>query len=535
MVFGALIFGFGLAAGFLLAFSGYGLEDSGAVIITVFLALILGLTIAGGIIFLFRKPLMRRLFGMAETQLELFAGPLERVAERAAARDPTNALSAARELLQMSFARYAWISTRRWIIASLTGLIAAMAALSGTALLFKQNQLLEVQSGLLEQQNQRIDEQTQLLRTQVELAEAARNAEIAVEITQIAALLGAAIDATGQVGDRDRPGSLVAVLDPYTDISQSLMMRIISASRTAKPYRFLNSPLRAWDTADKIRVASARRRDDLPGFYAAAQAGFRWSEPPGTTDLIARPQSPERAQLFQTMMRAGLREFEPFNFYGLDLSFAYGEDMSIFGLSMQGAQISYATFARAHIIESTFGGSQAENALFDEAWITRSSFVPFDAETAKGPYKSEAAFGPTFLAGASFRGSFLQEVDFSGIQAAVADFDGATLVEVAFGGASIPGATFRDAVLMDVDFAGADLGSVDFDGAYVLRPDFLDQLAEMAAPGRFVRDRYALEASSIDDLLAVDSAYRALSRADIPQVEGDFRVWRVKRVKPFEQ
>lgn len=144
ILFGILVFGFGLAAGFLLAFSSFGLEDSAALLVSVFLALIMGLVVIGAVLLVFRKPLMRRVFGMAESHLEHFAEPLSRIAEGAAARDPTGATAAARELLQRAFARFAWISTRRWIMASLTGLIAAMAALAGTALLFKQNQLLEV-------------------------------------------------------------------------------------------------------------------------------------------------------------------------------------------------------------------------------------------------------------------------------------------------------------------------------------------------------------------------------------------------------
>ncbi|WP_272009679.1 pentapeptide repeat-containing protein [Roseovarius sp. ZX-A-9] len=534
MTFGMLVFGFGVAAGFLLAFSGYGLEDSAGLIISIFLSLIGMLLIVGAILLFFRRRLWSLLFGRAEAQLEMFATPLSRVASGAAARDPKAATDAARDLLQLTFARYAWVSTRRWLIAALTGLIAAMAALSGTALLFKQNQLIEVQSGLLIEQNARITEQTALLATQVELAEAQRNAALAVEMTEIAALLGAALDRSEQALGSGA-AQYVAVLDPDRDISQSLRMRIISASRASKPYRFLAPALRAYDTADKMRVASSRRRDDLPLFYEGAAAGFRWQKPSSGTDLIDRPASPERAQLLEIMTRSGLRELEGFNFFGLDLSFAYAEDMSLFGLSLQGAQLSYASFARAQILETDFGGASLENARFHGARIERSQFRSFTPETAKGPYAGPDAFGPTFLSGASFAGAFLREVDFTDASAITADFDGATLHTVSLAGAILGGATFRDAVLLDVDFTGAGLQSVEFDGAFVLREDFMDALDLAAAPGTFRADRYVLEPSSIDALMKVDSAYQALARIDIPEIEGDARVWRIKRVKPFEE
>lgn len=159
-----LFFGFGIAAGILMAFSGFGfLEDSAALIATVFLAALLVVMVLGVILFAARRMIWARLFGFAEVQIEELANPLASVAERAIAGDPAGATTAARDLVALALARYSWVTARRWIIAALTGLIAAMAALAGTALLFQQNQLLAVQSGLLVEQNARITEQTTLL------------------------------------------------------------------------------------------------------------------------------------------------------------------------------------------------------------------------------------------------------------------------------------------------------------------------------------------------------------------------------------
>lgn len=533
MVFSVLVFGFGLAAGFLLAFSGYGLQDSAALVIMVFLVLIGCTLILGAVVFLFRKPLWRRVFGVAESHLEQFAAPLERVARYAADRDPTGAVKAAGELVHLGLARYAWLSTRRWVLASLTGLIAAMAALSGTALLFRQNQLIEAQSQLLTEQNTRIGEQTVLLEQQVELAEAARNAELAVEITNIAALLGAALDAAQpDNGSGADIATLVPVLDPAADISQSLRMRIISASRASKPYRFLEPPLRAYDTVDKIRVASARRKDDLPQFHAGAQAAFRWAEPSDRLRLIDRPSSPERAHLLQVMIGSGLRDLETLNFYGLDLSFAHADDMSVLGVSMQGASLSYASFRRAHIMQSDFGGASLENSRFEGARIQDTTFAAVDATRGKGPWVDTPQVFATALAGASFRDSYLRGVDFTGAQVMAADFDGATLDGVDFSGAFIGGATFRGAVIVEASFAGTALQSVDLDGAYVTRADFIDWLATQAAPGSFVPDRFEIAPSTSDALYKVDSAFRELPPDRLG--DGAPAVWRITRVGKFE-
>lgn len=539
VVFGLLIFGFGIAAGFLLAFSQAGLEDSAALIVSVFLGAILVLSIIGVVLFVFRGILMRRAFGVVEAQMESFAGPLADIAQGAADRDPTGTIQAGRNLLQLSFARYAWLSARRWIIASLTGLIAAMAALAGTALLFKQNQHLEDQLRALEVQNQRISDQSALLATQVELAEAARNAEIAVEITNIAALLGEALDrkaardaAEGAPAHENPWAGMVPVLDPVTDIDQSLRMRIVAASRAAKPYRFLEPLYRAYDDNDKIRVAMQRRTDlfgSNPGLAAAMSTGQDVAE----QSLIARPASPERAQLLLTLVQSGLRDTESLSYYGLDLSFAAAEDLTFTAVSLENAMLSYAAFDRSAILEGRFGGAQLENASFASAWLRDTTFASLPGEEARGPYRAEGEVYPTFMAGTSFADAFIQRSIFDNIQAIAVQFDGATLMGARFDGAALPGATFRNAVLFDVSFDGAALNSVDFDGAYVARPDFINMLAERAAPGTFRPDRYEIDEVPMGEVAAALATRAVFSPDDLADMAGGFTAWRIRRVEDF--
>jgi hypothetical protein len=129
----------------------------------VFLSAPLVVALLGVILFAARKVVWSWLFGFAEVQIEQLANPLASVAEKAIAGNPTGATSAARDLGALALARYSWVTTRRWIVAAFPALIAAMAALAGTTLLFQQNQLIVVQSGLLMEQNARITEQTTLL------------------------------------------------------------------------------------------------------------------------------------------------------------------------------------------------------------------------------------------------------------------------------------------------------------------------------------------------------------------------------------
>jgi uncharacterized protein YjbI with pentapeptide repeats len=517
----ALIFVFGIAAGFLIAFSGLGfLQDSGSIIISIFLIVLSVVAIIGLLIFLFRHTIMTRLFGVAETQIELFADPLSRVAEGAVARDPEKATLAARDLAQLALARYTWLTTRRWIIASLTGLIAAMAALAGTALLFKQNQLIEVQSRLLSEQNQRIVEQTGLLAQQVELAEAQRNAALAVEVTQIAAALGQIADQAQNQDGNTQSGliQMTNLIDPLTQLPGTMILRVVAASRAMQPYRFLDSGLHSGNDNDKSRQAMLRRRADLPETYDRMAEAFGWTDDAGQKQLISRPASPERGQLMTALFLSGIRRFEVLNHFGLDLAFAYLPDSDLILLTLQGARLSYADFTGSHISGCDFGAAYLENTRFTAARIDNTSFASVPGKNANPPYPSIEGTYQTYLAGADFDQSVLVDVDFSGAYLTATTFRAATLMRPVFQNADLGAASLAGAVLIAPIWDGAYLKSTDFSGAIVFGEDALAQIAAKAAPGTFVASRYALEPIDMAEVMKVRTVQNTYYDQDILDV-----------------
>ncbi len=531
--FGLLFFLFGTAAGFFLAFSGFDLlEVYFTQVFIAVLVLITMITIGGVILYLFRGKLMSRVFGVAESRLDMFAEPLSRVTQKAIDRDPEGATHAARELVQLTLARYSWITARRWIIASLTGLIASLAALAGTALLFKQNQLIAAQ-------NVRIDEQSALLIQQVELAEAERNAAIAVEITLIAEELGGVMDkvmagpAAAATGDPiiDK----IPVLDTVKDLGQSLVMRIIAASRAAKPYRYLDAGDDFGSSQSAIRDAMQRRRDELPMAYAEMARLGNWKDAPETRALVARSYSPERGQLFDILLRSGIRSFEFLNFFGLDLSHATMRDYAFGVTTFQNGKLGYADLARSQFKEVDFKGANLENAILREARIESVQFSSLQPEAALPPTVTDSEVLNSHLAGLDLSDAFLKFVWFENAILTGANFDRATLMGTDFTGATLGGATFRDAVLGHAEFSGAIVSSVEFDGAFVFAEDFLDQLNTMTYPGTFKRSRFELEPSSLEAVMETFSTYTQLQPSDFQELLGTDKVWRIRRVEPFEQ
>lgn len=525
------VFAAGAAAGLMAAFVGAGvLEDSARLIVAVFLVALTMLAVAGGVILLFRRRILRRLFGMAETEVENFAGPLGQVAQGALARDAEAATRAARDLVALALARYAWITTRRWIVTSLTALVAAMAALAGSALLFKQN-------ALLSQQNAKIDLQTELLQLDVQLAEAARNAELAAEITDIAALLGAA--AAASAAGMDLPegtpavAALVNVIDPVTGLDRALMLRIVAASQAARPYRFLHLGVEAADDVDNLRVALGARRDELPNTVARLQAAYGWVDPRPGARLTERPVSPERGQLLRVLLAAGLRDLGVLNHFGLDLSHAHAPWTTLVLLTAQGARLNHADLTGADIRGSDLGGAWLMNARFDRADIRATRFDRIEADRVQVPFRDADAPYPSFLSGASFRDAVVIDSGFAGAMMLAADFDGALLWGVDFRGAVLGAATLRGAVLVDVEFAGADLRSVDLDGAHVFGADALERLAEVAEPGRFDATRFVLEPVSVEEVLEVRAAGKVLAAEDLVAATGGLPAFRVRRTGAF--
>jgi len=533
-----LVFGFGIAAGFLIAFTGFGfLQDSAAIVVTVFLSALLVVAMVGGLLILLRRPLWRKLFGFAETQIEHFAAPMARVAEGAVQRDPGAAVAAARELVQLALARYSWVTARRWIVASLTALIAAMAALAGTALLFKQNQLLEVQAGLLAQQNEKIDQQNLLSAQNVQLAEAQRNSALAVEITQIAIAVGQEAsearrkdEAAGYVA-ADPLDAMVNVLDPVT-LDQGLVLRIVAASRAVQPYRFLDIGVSADNDTDKMRVAM-QRRTDLPNTLARMATAFDWPPQGPENRLIDRPASPERGQLLQVLMSGGLRNLEVLNHFGLDLAFAYLQGADILGLTAQGGRLSYADFSGSHFSGGDFGGAWLENARFRGCRFDGTSFALVTAKRVRTPLRVKDAPFFSFLTGADFSKSVLIDVDFSGTMLAAVNFDGALLVRPDFTDATLSAATLRGAVLLAPRLAGAALKSTDLDGAVVFGASFLAETDAGAEPESFHPERYEAKALTMVEVMAINILYQTLEADEVASITGNAPAFRLKRIAAF--
>ncbi|MEL6201163.1 MAG: pentapeptide repeat-containing protein [Pseudomonadota bacterium] len=488
---GFVTFILGIALGIPLAFLAPSLvTEYGRFALAVILTVMFTMLLVLSILFLLRERLWQLIFRRGEVELKRFAEPLSEAAFGAADRQPERATKAARTFVEMALARYAWVSTRRWIVASITGLVAAIAALSGSALLFEQNRLLRAQSGLLEIQNERILEQntllttqTSLLDTQTQLAEADRSAQIGPQIVQ----LGAALAAERQAFlDADGDPNLFSL----ANITAATRSRIAAATLIARPYRYL-APRNANPLDDNSLIATALQGREDAVIDPSKVSGVGDFD---RTELIDRPVSPERGDLIALLVGNGLTDTEMLTIVGADFSFAQLRLEILPGLSLRHAKLSFADLSWMRIVSSRFGGAKLEHATIENAVIRQSDFSALTEETRSPLFSMDGVDAlPAIMTGASFDRSVVVDTSFDGSFGIGVSFVDAALANTSFDAASIPVADFSNALIYQTDFAGALLQSVRLDDAIVLDAAFLDKLDDEAAPGTFVRERWALE------------------------------------------
>ncbi|UYO00806.1 MAG: pentapeptide repeat-containing protein [Devosia sp.] len=480
-----LVFVLGVVTGFPLATTGVQfLTENLGQVLTVLLVLLLVALVIATLLFIFRKQIWGSLFRRGEIEMERFAQPLADVARYAATQKVDEATDAARSLAELVLARYAWIATRRWLVATMTAFIAAIAALAGSALLFQQNQLLR-------EQTERLSEQNRMIEYQIELGDADRSAAILPEILDIGAELGNEANSIDPMAD----GSLST-----NALSASLQARIVAASNAARPYRYLQSPILQLDD-EQISVSALLRRRDLPvAERVASQLRAAGIEPEAITELgagelIDRPVSPERGQLLTLLFQSRFFDTEWLTSVGADFSYAEVRAPILVLMSLRHANLRFADFSRISLNQVQFGGAVLEQARFVRTELKSVSFAALTNSQAHQTYQApdSETLWVTRMSGADFRRARIEASSFAGAAGFAINFDGALLHEVDFSGASIAGSTFRGATFGAVDFSGANMASVDFQDAVVFDPGFLETLGSQAEAGSFDPGAYRLE------------------------------------------
>ncbi|WP_346898335.1 pentapeptide repeat-containing protein [uncultured Roseibium sp.] len=514
---GLILFMIGIAVGFPLAVIGTSfLTENAGILVSIILTLAGVIALLGTLILLFRRRILQFLFNVSATQLELFSRPLSETARSIMDKNPASAINSAEELTRLLLARWTWISTRRWLIGSLTGLIASLAALAGTALLFRQNELIAIQTTRLEQQND-------LLVTQIELGEAQRTAGIVQGLLEIGDKLSQETEALKNDG---RPGAFFKL----DELTNGIRARIIAATQSARPYRYLQTSLvNANDTNALNMLAMSRRPEILRNPELVAELAGRRNR----GILREYPVSPERGVILSMLYSAGILETELLSFFGADFSYSEVAIDTLNLMTFRFARLRFSSFEHMALNSVTFGGASLDKARFRNSVLTKCDFSSIPSDKVEPPYRGDPgmAYMPTTMAGVDFTDAVVLDADFTNVHALAMNFDGALVSNTTFNGADIGGSTFRNAILVSPDFTGAGLQSVDFDGAIVFGADFLEKAMSQAQEGTFKPERFEMAEITFGE---VETHPRAVQIFSVPEelISGQ-KPFRIKRVKPF--
>lgn len=351
--------------------------------------LLYGLAIAGiaiALVLLFWKRVFNSLGLRADAALKQVAAPAISSLVAAGQGRVADAERSASDALAVGLSWYTQVQARRWIVATLVGLLAAFAALLGSVLLVKQNRLLQ--------------EQTRLINTQNYLSESQRRAALVFELSSILDQIdeeldkrGHQVDAVPTRGFSDAPGSAPVVERPRLRdqsnpvlfrLSDRLTGRIVAISRSLRPYRYLE--------------------DD------------------GALSNIIL--SPERAQLLLSLINSGV-DLEDINHANpvFDRADLRGSDLAqnqlqhlrlresdLTKADLRGANLEYGHFQGAQFVAAVLEGA-AMNADFNGA-----CFRGANLRSAKldGGRLRFADLGGAYLKGASLEGADFSHADFSG-------------------------------------------------------------------------------------------------------------------------
>lgn len=141
---------------------------------------------------LFGKQLLSKMSGVAANQIDDLATPIGGVIKGFVDGEMNKAGNDLQTLTRILFAKYAWVSTRKFIMVSSLGIVATIGGLSTTLLLLQQNSLLQQQNAKIDSQNtlfstetQLLEQQTKLLNQQMILTERSTLSETTVAVREL--------------------------------------------------------------------------------------------------------------------------------------------------------------------------------------------------------------------------------------------------------------------------------------------------------------------------------------------------------------
>ncbi|WP_170110755.1 pentapeptide repeat-containing protein [Flavilitoribacter nigricans] len=317
-------------------------------------------------------------------------------------------------------------------------------------LLNRQNSLLDAQNSLFNVQNKKVEYQSELLNEQVKETQIQSNLQDATRISSLVFLMSNILD---EVSNEKRAQSGQNTEHGYR-ISDDLIGRIIALSRSLRPYKLLENK-----------------------------------------DLSKRLLSPERGQLFISLMYAGLDTVSLGKIFA-EANFSYSDIGSI---RLENKFLKNVNLSNSYFPESSFINIDCSSCNLTGAVATQTVFfnTNFDSANFSGAHLTGSAFtltsfNKTIFSGASIYATnyqltkftdvdlsdlnmefvWLKNVSFNNCLSWFTNFNGSKFTNVDFLNTSLQGSKYQNAFLVGTNFVESDLIETDFSGATVTQCNF---------------------------------------------------------------
>ncbi|MBR9846692.1 MAG: pentapeptide repeat-containing protein [Algicola sp.] len=301
-------------------------------------------------VFYLRKNINREFFGVENEELTGLNNSLGLLVDGILTKNNDIVKRESNHISRKLAAWYSWLKVRQWTVIIFQALFVSFGGLLGTLLLYNQNEIMTQQNERIDNQNELINAQNNRLDQQTYLQEADRRAALIFELTSILDEVDEEMDGAKyqleasrtryitqqgesiqSIGRRERRRNR-DTLEVYT-LSDRLAGRIVSLTRSLRPYRYLNN--------DGI--------------------------------LIRTPLSPEKGQLLTSLLDSGI-DMEDLNHNnGLDFSYSDLSKVQLENVNLIHSELKYSSFVEASIF-GNFYYSKFDFSNFTKANLRGSIF-----------------------------------------------------------------------------------------------------------------------------------------------------------------
>lgn len=288
-------------------------------------------------------------------------------------------------------------------------------------------------NNLLQKQNLKIDIQNHL-------AEASRRSSLIFELTSI-------IERIDSLRDSNK--------GPLVKIPRDLIGRIVALSQSFRPYKYINYELNSKNKTQWQQVECNTFNEIFGSCNNISEIA-----------VSSRPLSPERAQLFMTLVNANIQNLQEIIDSGADFTYSDFNGIKLRKFILQNVDFSGSSFTNAEFFQARFKKVDLKDAKFSNTHIQSSTFENYEiSNSVFDDVKFEnVEFGTGIIIGSVFQKSEFKDSIFKGKNRFLSCSIEAIFDAVEFNDVSFKSNVLSGSIIIDPSFNNVSFNFDNLDG-----------------------------------------------------------------------